>query len=180
MIGDLFSRLLDSLAFIWPLKIVDQWERAGVYAGGKWKEEVGAGMHLLCPWYHHLEPVSIAPELVGTGRQDITLSDGRTLSFSAVATLRVTDVNRALNSIGSYKESTQELIGSYLAEQLADADADRLSPARRGRFFAGLVKGLAAEASEMGVEVTKLRFTSFVVNVRTVRLLMEQGTPIPW
>jgi hypothetical protein len=61
------------------LKFVDQWEKAGYY---------------VCPWFMHVEPVSIVPALVSAGREDITMKDGTTLSFSAMATLKVSTCSR--------------------------------------------------------------------------------------
>jgi hypothetical protein len=36
------------------------------------------------------------------------------------------------------------------------------------------------ETREYGVEVEKLRFTNFVMNVRTIRLLQESHAVAPW
>jgi hypothetical protein len=43
-----------------------------------------------------------------------------------------------------------------------------------------LQRQLAKEAAEFGIEITKLRFTSFVLNVRTIRLLMDQDHIAGW
>lgn len=178
--GDLIRALVEIVQFLWPLRTVHTWERAGYYVCGKWWKEVGPGLKVVVPWFTHVETVSVAQALAGTGREDITLKDGSTLSFSAMATLRVVDVYKALNEVEHYHDSTQELIGSYLADKLAEVDPDRLTPEKRARLFGDLRRGLAAEAAEFGVEITKLRFTSLVTKVRTYRLLMDQGKAAEW
>lgn len=171
--------LLAVIRFLWPFRIVHQWERGGYLVCGKWWREVGPGLKVVVPWFCDVMTAATVPALVGCGREDITVQDGSTLSFAAMATARVVDVKLALTAVDNYHESTQELIGSFLAEQLAEADAARLAPEKRKALFRTLQNKLAAEAAEWGVEITKLRFNSFVTNVRTFRLLTEGGMT-PW
>jgi regulator of protease activity HflC (stomatin/prohibitin superfamily) len=178
--GDFLRTILESIQFLWPFRLVEQWERGGYYVCGRWWREVGPGLKFVVPWFTHVETVSIVPAMVGTGRQDITLSDGSTLSFSAMATVRVTDVNLAINSVDQYRETVQELVGALLAEKLAEVDAERLSPGKRNRLFSDLLRWLQAEAAVFGVEISKVRFTSFVLNVPTYRLLTEGGSIASW
>jgi regulator of protease activity HflC (stomatin/prohibitin superfamily) len=172
--------LLDFIGKFWPLVIVEQWERGGYYVGGKWWKEVGPGIKVVMPWFTHVESVTIVPALVDAGRQDITLRDGSNLSFSATATLCVVDVNKALNSIDQYHEACRELIGSYLAEKLSTLPIEKFDPDKRSTTMRQLRDGLHNEAAEFGIEVTKLRFTSFVRNLRTYRLLVDQDHPALW
>lgn len=167
--------LLAIVQFLWPFRIVHQWERGGYLVFGKWRREVGPGLKAIVPWFCDVMTAAVVPALVGCERDDITTQDGSTLSFRATATVRVVDVRLALTAVDNYHESTQELIGSFLAEQLAEADAARLVPEKRKALFRTLQNKLAAEAAEWGVEITKLRFNSFVTNVRTFRLLTESG-----
>jgi hypothetical protein len=174
-VSDLLRTLLEIIQFLWPLRIVHAWERGGYLVCGVWKREVGPGLKAVIPWFCDVMTVSVAPSLVSCERDDITLQDGSTLTFRAMATARVFDVKLAITAVDDYRESTQELIGSFLAERLAEVDADRLGPEKRSRLFKQLQKELAAEAAEWGVEITKLRFNSFVTNVRLYRLLTDSA-----
>lgn len=167
--------LLSVIRFLWPFRIVHVWERGGYLVCGQWWREVGPGLKVVVPWFCDVMTASVAPGLVGSGREDITTQNGTALSFSAMATVRVFDVKLALTAVDNYHESTQELIGSFLAERLAEVDADRLTPEKRSRLFKQLQKELAVEAAEWGVEITKLRFNSFVTNVRLYRLLTDSA-----
>ncbi len=178
--NDLYKLLLDSIAYLWPLRICQPWER-GVYTMcGRWTCEVGPGVYPILPWFFELHPVSTVPAIMGTPRQDITLTDGSTLTFSATAEVRVTSASLAVLSVDDYHETTQELIGSVLAEKLAAVDAARLSPDGRGRLLPDLKRWVNEQSLRWGVEVSHLRFTTFVLNVKTIRLLQESGAVAPW
>lgn len=186
--GEFLRVLIEIFHFIWPAVIIEQWQRGGVYicghwcAGpkGRWKNGMGPGLKIVIPWFIHIEPVDIVRTLESPGRQDVTLKDGSQLSFSAMATLRVVDLYKALNEVEHYKDSVRELVGSYLADRLANMDAEKFEPAKRSTTIRQLRDGLAAEASEFGVEIMKLRFTSFVLKARTYRLLVDQDRATPW
>lgn len=178
--GEFFRLVADFAHFLWPFRIVTEWERGGYYVCGHWWREMGPGLKLVCPWFTEVITATTVPALVSTGREDITLSDGKTLSFSAMATLRVVDVKAALNDVDNYHEAVRELIGSFLAEKLSEVDTARLHPDKRGAYVSLLQRQLQREATDFGIEISKLRFTSFVLNVRTIRLLMDQDHIATW
>lgn len=176
-----FLRLiLDAVAYVWPLRIVHQWERGGYLVLGRWWREVGPGLYPVIPWFTEVIEASIAEAIVGTGRQDITLSDGSTLSFQATATVAVVDVRLALVAVDSYTETIRELLSSVLADKLAEVDAARLSSEKRGRLFADLKRWVATEALAYGVEVRLVRFTSFLTNVKSHRFIIDQASMAEW
>lgn len=178
--GELVRLVVEIVTLLWPFRIVEEWERAGYYINGKWRWECKPGLKVVIPWFCNVMPVSMAPGIIGTGRKDITLSDGSTLSFEATATVRVVDVQRALNSVEEFKETGLELLTSVLSERLADVDAERLSPDKRRRLLADIRRWVQEEADEFGLEFTKIRFTSFVQKVPTYRLLLEQSPTPQW
>jgi regulator of protease activity HflC (stomatin/prohibitin superfamily) len=179
-VGEFVRLILDCLAFVWPGRKVGPWERAGRITFGVWKEEVGPGVYWVVPWFQDIHEISIAEAICGTARQDITLSDGSTLSFSATCTARVVDVKLAVCSVDDYRTTTQELLASVLADKLAEVDAARLAPDKRGRLFADLKRWVAEEAKGYGVEVSKVRFTSFILNARCHRLIVDTTSPALW
>lgn len=178
--SDFLRLLLDAIAYIWPLRIVKEWERGGYLVCGRWRREVGPGLYPVVPWFTEVMELSVAEAIVGTGRQDITLSDGSTLSFSATATVGVCDIKLALTAVDSVTETTQELLASVLADKLAEVDAARLTPEKRGRLFADLKRWVATEAALYGIEVRTVRFTSFLLNTKAHRLIIDQQQAVNW
>jgi regulator of protease activity HflC (stomatin/prohibitin superfamily) len=104
---------------------------------------------------------------------DITLQDKSTLSFDATATMRVVDVDKALNSIDNYGTSATLKVAAVLATKLAEVDAERLAPEKRKRLLSDLRKWINDETLCFGVECLDVSFNSFVLNVRTFRLLTD-------
>lgn len=176
--GELVRLILDSIGFLWPIRIVEESERAGRFFCGHWWQEVGPGWYFNVPFFMKVEPLSIAKGIVATPRLDIPLSDGNRLSFSASATCRVVDVKLALLAMDDYKETTQELLSAVIADKLMDVDAERVrNPEKRGRLFSDLRRWVQDEANEFGLEMSRVRFTSLVVDAPVMRLLNDnQGT----
>lgn len=178
--GELVRLVIEIVQLLWPFRMVRPWERAGYMICGYWWKEVGHGVYPVIPWFFDVHTVSVAEAICGTQRLDVTLSNGSTLSFQATCTARVTDVRKAVCSVDDFATTTQELLASVLADKLADVDAERLAPNKRGRLFSDLKRWVAEEAALYGVEVSRVRFTSFILTTRTYRLLVDQSTAAVW
>lgn len=178
--GDFLRLILDSIQFLWPFRIVQEWERGGFYVCGRWWREVGPGLYPIVPWFTAIREISVVPAIVSTGRQDITLADGMLLSFTASATVQVINLNLAVNSVDNYTETTQELVSAVLADKLARVSSDRLDPEKRSALMRSLRDAVAAEAATFGIEVSKIRFTTFITNTPTLRLLQDSPNVITW
>lgn len=170
---DWLKPLVELVAFLWPFRMVKQWERAGYYVNGRWKKELGPGVYPVIWWFQEVWEVSVAEEIVTGRRQDITLSDGTLLSFVAAATIRVVDVRAALNDVQAYKETAVEAVEGVLADRLASVDVGRLEWSKRARLAADLRRWVQDELTRYGVEVTNLRFMTFVTNARAYRLILD-------
>ena len=170
---DWLKPLIEAIAYMWPFRMVKQWERGGYYVKGKWRKELGPGVYPVIPWFQEVMEVSIAEQIVTGRRQDMTLSDGSLLSFVAAATIRVVDIRAALNDVQEYKETAREAVEAVLADRLASVDVGRLEWEKRGRLFADLKRWVQDELTPYGVEVTKLRFMAFVTNAKAHRFMLD-------
>jgi hypothetical protein len=179
-LGDFLRIVLDSLQFLWPFRIVRQWERAGYYVRGRFWKTIGPGVYPLVPWFMDIHTVSVVPAILTTPRLDITIKDGSVVSFQVSATVRVANLDLAVNGVDNYTETTQELVAAVVAEKLAEVDSDRLSPEKRGRLLSDLKKWAVMEAEQYGIEVQKLRFTTFVSRPKVFRLLGDGSTVPTW
>lgn len=180
MFGEIFAFIKEVVQLIWPFRIVAQYERGVYYRCGKFWKVVPPGLKLVIPWFFDIHPVPISKGIVGTGRLDITLKDGRFLSYAATGEVRVVDPNIAQNDVDKYETTAQELFASVLSDTLMEVDPDRLQPSRRGRLFNGILDTLNTEAATYGLEFSKLRFKSFVIVSRVMRLLIDQTSVDAW
>jgi regulator of protease activity HflC (stomatin/prohibitin superfamily) len=181
-VGDLLRAIVEIVQYIWPLRLVHTWEGGGYYVFGRWWKEVGPGIYFIVPFFSDVKTISVASAIVGTGRQDITLLDGTTLSFSATVWAKIVDVYKAFNLVDEPTSTTQELLASLLADTLAETPVDRLRGSKRktNNLFKDLEEQLKREALEFGVEIHELRFTSFVLGVKTHRFLIDQAPIANW
>lgn len=169
----LVQAILEWVRLLWPFSLVDQWERGVYYVCGRSWKTVGPGVYFVFPWFMQIRTLTIAPAILQTERIDITLRDDTIASFAATAVVKVTNPASALNDIDNYHEATLALIASSLADRLARVDIARLEAEKRPRLAKDLAKWITEESSKFGVEVTNIRFTSFVRKVRVYRLLND-------
>lgn len=170
---DFFGRLLDSIEYLWPFRIVEQWETGGYYICGRFWKTVEPGCYPIVPFFMAVIPTTTVPYMTVTPRLDLTLLDGTSVSIVASAWARVTDYNLAVNTVESHEHTTAELLQSVLADRIAQVDASRLEPEKRGRLLSDLTRWAAEEAATFGVEISRVRFSTFVLRAKTYRLLQD-------
>lgn len=173
---DFLRLVLEVLQFLWPFRPVEQWERGLYYTLGRAGKEVGPGRWPVVPYFMDVRSTSVVPAVVSGPLQTITLKDNCVLSFSVSATVQVRDVRLAINAVDSYQETIQELLAAVVGEALAEADRERFETARRrAGFLRELRTTLQAQTEPFGVEIQAIRFTSFVMNVRTYRFMTDSA-----
>lgn len=175
---DLLRLLVDVFGLLWPFRVVRAWEHGVQYVWGRYWRTVGPGVYPVIPWFMDVLPVSVVPSAWGTPLQTITLRDGRTLTFSALATLRVVDPAAALNEVQEWQETTMEVVSGILANRLAEEETDSFKSeyGRRKNLLERLRKEAAEEATKYGISVEMIRFTNFAVGLRAHRLLLDRAT----
>ena len=169
--------LIELLQTLWPLREVNAWSKGVRFWFNRPVGVVGPGVYWVLPYFGEVREVSCVPAVIATPLSTITLTDGMTYTYSLSATIEVTDPQAALCAIDDFMETSQELITSIPAEELATMDRERLEPERRGRLLLSLRTRVNNELSQYGMNVTALRFTNFALNLRTYRLLTDSSQP---
>lgn len=172
------DRLLDSLQFLWPFKIVKAWERAIYYEGGKPIKELGPGLWLYLPWFTAIYDVTVVPDLCQTPRLDITLADGVMLTFQAEADYQITDINAAVNTVCDYHHRVTKLLAGVLSETLGEKESTDLAAGVRGRLLTTIHQRTNKETQPFGASIRRVWFTTFVLRPRTFRVLGDGS--LPW
>ena len=167
-----FLRLIVEVAqFLWPFRAVEHWERGVYYRMGKAFRTVGPGRWPVVPYFMDVKSVSVVPDPIIGPRQDVTLADGTTVSFTASVIVTVEDAHKALNDIHDQQKAVLEIMQRTVGMRLQAESAAMLTPEARGRFLAGILTRMDNETKVFGVRVRELAFPSFVMNVPTMRLL---------
>lgn len=166
------------VSLLWPFKVVHKWEKGVWYIWGRYVGTVGPGIYPYLPFFMDLRPVSVVKSSWGTTMQTITLRDNRTLTFSAMVTLKVEEPDKALNNVEEWPETTIETVSGLLAEELAAVEPDKFEPqgGKRRNLLKLLVDEANKETLEYGVRVLSIRFNNFAIGLRAYRLLMDRST----
>jgi regulator of protease activity HflC (stomatin/prohibitin superfamily) len=175
MFSDILSVIGQFVHLLWPFHKVEQWE-GGIYTTfGKFWKDVGPGIYPVIPWFFEIHSTTYAWRPLGTGRHDILTKGGVLLTFEAIAFFRVVDIRKAFTVVHDDEHSMLNLLTSVLAEKLAEVEPERFAPDKRGRLNTSLQTWVSQEAAEFGLEVKWVRFTTFVLNPKTFRLLNESA-----
>jgi len=171
--GEFLQTLITILEYAWPFRPVEQWEKGVYYVLGRAKKVVGPGRWPVIPFFMDVIEVSIVPAPLRTPLLNVSLKDGRVCSFSAQAVVQVTDASAALNNVNDYQESTQELLGSIVADRLSRAEAGKVDPENRTELLRTLKQALERETLPFGVAIRAMRFTNFVIMPKAYRFLTD-------
>lgn len=181
--GDFLRILLDSISYLWPFRIVAQYER-GVYTvcgrrvaiprrlGGP-DAKCGVPWPII-PFFTDVKTVTVVRSTLTTPLQTITCQDGGTLTFSASAQVEVEDANLAFNAVHDWEETTAEDVAAVLAEKLAAVPVAKLEPDARARLIGDCRRALTAQVRDYGITILSLRFNNFVRNIRVFRIFNDQ------
>ena len=168
---EFFRFVVEVCTYLFPFRSVEHWERGVYYWLGKAYRVVGPGRWPCVPYFMDVRAVSVVPDPVIAGWQDVTLADGATVGYNASVIMVVMDPDQALNAIHDYEKAVLEILQRNVGMKLQAETADKLTAEKRGRFLAGILTTINTETQKFGVQVSSLAFTSFVMNVPTMRLL---------
>jgi regulator of protease activity HflC (stomatin/prohibitin superfamily) len=177
--GDFLRVLVDVLTYVWPFRPVEHWERGVYYVMGKAWKTVGPGRWPVVPYFMDVRSASVVPDPIIGPKQDVTLADGTTVTFCASIIYVVEDAEQALNEIHDYPKAVMEIMQRTVAMRLQAETAVKFTPAERGLFLGGILQTINAETRVFGVRARKLAFTSFIMNVATMRILSD-GKEVAW
>lgn len=175
---DILRLLVDCASYIWPFRIVHQWERGCYYIFGKHIWTVGAGIYPVIPFFMDVKEISVVYQVIDLPLQSITVqtADSKTevLTFSANVGISIFDAGLAFNAIDDYRNTVRKSCAGHLAEKLSTMDANRLTVEARGRLLAALRTTLNTEFRPYGIQVDDLRFTDYVPSAPVYRLFNDQ------
>lgn len=178
---ELVRLILDAFRWFNPFVMIHTGVSGIRFRFGRAVRVVGPGLHWATPGISEIAKVSLAQFPALTRRHDVTLIDGKILSFSATATFQVSDPVRAYCRLDDYKHSVEEVIARVLSDELAEVEPEKFDPARgkRRNLVERLRKALDVACEPYGVQVVNLGLTDFVIGVRTVRLLVDRAGQEP-
>lgn len=171
---DFLRLLVDCAAYLWPFRLVHQWERGCYYVCGRYWKSVGPGVYPVLPFFTDVKELSVVYQEIDLPLQSIAVQSGGVLTFSANVGITIADAGLAFNAIDDYRNTVRKCCAGHLAEALVGVEARRLDVAERGRLTAALKKTLNGELRQYGIVVEGVRFTDIVPGARVYRLFNDQ------
>lgn len=162
-----------------PFRLVRQWEHGVYFWCGRYQFTAHPGLLVVVPYLCDVKCVSMVPEIETTPLQTVTMRDGRTITYSASLTIKVVDAAAAYNRVGHWSETTVELAAGVISEHFGDEDPVRIVDPSRGKrdnVLEEVREEINKKLADYGVVVEAIRLNNFVLNVRTVRLLLNNAT----
>lgn len=188
--GDFLQTLFNALAYFWPFRIVNQWEKGLYIVNGtvvrpwrimRWSrgpvntdgsDLCDPGLYLTIPWFVVMHEVNMCWDVVNSERLDVVLKDNRTLTVSVVAMMRVTDPVAAYLGFQDYSADRVGLLRATVADELSSAESERFAPDRRGMLLGRtLLAAVQKMGKRIGHEVEDVQVTSFILQPKALRLL---------
>lgn len=176
--SDFLGRILDAIEYLWPFRVVKIYERGVFYIWGFVWRNVGPGLKVFVPFFMQIDIYLVCPDVRTLPRQDITLKDGRLLTFQVAVAIEVIDLVAADTKVANYIESTQEISMGIIADRLMEIEPSRFDSENRGRLIGGLKQSINAALSPFGCRCTELWFTQFALGARPYRVFTDQAAGI--
>lgn len=170
----MFDRLIDLLVQFIELfrfwTVVDPYEEALVLRLGKLHRHLYCGWHLIIPMgVERVLAEHIVPAVRVLENESATTSDGKSIAFRAVATYRVSDIEKLLLKVEDGNHAVVDACAGEVARVLRESTwaeisqpeiLDKVTAAARKRGF------------RFGVEIMSIQFTALTL-CRTIRLMGE-------
>jgi regulator of protease activity HflC (stomatin/prohibitin superfamily) len=130
-----------------------EYEKVLFYRFGRFRKEIGAGMHWYCSWFLMLKKVYVRPKFVTVSGQEVTTADGIVMKVSIVAEYQITDLNAAINKIANpYEEALYLVLQLALRHVISSVSAEDFFH-MRDSFAAELMAIAGKKAQELGLSI---------------------------
>lgn len=171
---DFLRLVVECAAYLWPFRLVHQWERGCAYRLGRFVKVVEPGVYPVVPFFMDVKEMSVVYQEIDLPMQSVAVQPEGVLTFSANVGITIHDAGLAFNAIDDYQNTVRKSCAGHLAEALSTVEGDRLNVEARGRLLAALRKTLNTELGKYGITVEQIRFTDFVPNAPVGRLFNDQ------
>lgn len=165
-LGDLISSILEWIGELWPIVIINDWERGFRVTLGHIGSDLEPGWHLFWPIIGSIETETITTDVDATDTQVATTRDGYQVMFSLAIKQRVTDPARMWMAIQDH-EST---IVTEVCAAAAEAVPQMLESELKSELAETVRATVKRRLTGWGVDLVSVAIFS-LARVRTYRLV---------
>jgi regulator of protease activity HflC (stomatin/prohibitin superfamily) len=162
------------IEFVIPFVILFPYERGLLIRLGKFKRELGPGLHWCLPF--HLD--TILHETVVARTEHIaglstTTADGKSVGLDAIVTYRISNLEKALLEVHDLKDAIADTVAGQIGTTLSEADWETI---RHGEVVENLTAVCRKRGWRWGVEILSVQLAG-VALVRNFRISSGASQP---
>lgn len=179
--GEFLRILLDSITYLWPLRIVKEYERGVFYCFGRvlrtkfFLFSSAPGVKLVLPFFCELKSYSVVEQVFTLPRQPIRLRDGKTITLRGVVVCEIDDIYAAELNVSNYTESTHEIAMCTIADYISEFTAEDIESKSRRRILSTLKDRIQKDVAHYGFKVSRVSFSQFLLPQRVYHLINDSG-----
>jgi hypothetical protein len=152
--------------------IVAPWEQAVRARFGKHVKLFGPGAHFRIPFFDAVFIQNTRRRLMSIGSQTLTTKDRKLVTIHSTLGFVVSDVLRLQQTLHDPDGTIMQHVTALLSQDIATHRLEQCSPA-------DVVNRVAAKLNleEFGLSNAELALTSYVADIRTLRLIQDNAAP---
>ena len=169
-----FGLIIAFLLLAASVKVLRQYERAVVFALGKFQGVRGPGLVLLFPIVQQMVRVDLRIQVVEVPSQDVISRDNVSMKVDAILYYRVVDPERSVVQVQSYTSATNMLAQTTMRAVLGQHDLDQMLSERK-KLSADVQEILDAQTETWGIKVSNLEIRTVDLTENMVRAIAKQA-----
>jgi len=137
------------------IRIVRPYERGLIERLGKFKREVGSGLHLIIPFFERMIRVDMREKVIDVPPQEVITKDNVVVTVDAVIYYEVTDAYRVIYNVRNFEVATIKLAQTNLRNVIGELELDQTLTSRE-QINAKLRAVLDEATDKWGVRITRV------------------------
>lgn len=156
------------------IKILREYERAVVFALGRFWKVKGPGLFILIPIVQQMVKVDLRTIVMDVPSQDVISRDNVSVKVNAVVYFRVVEPDKAIIQVENYYEAISQLAQTTLRSVLGQHELDEML-AEREKLNADIQTILDEQTNAWGVKVANVEIKHVDIDESMVRAIAKQA-----
>jgi regulator of protease activity HflC (stomatin/prohibitin superfamily) len=156
------------------VRVLREYERAVVFALGRFQRVKGPGLVLLFPFFQEMVRVDLRIRVIEIPAQDVISRDNVSMKVDAVLYFNVVNPERAIIQVQQYLPATNMLAQTTLRAVLGQHDLDEMLSERK-KLSADVQSILDVQTETWGIKVSNVEIRTVELTENMVRAIAKQA-----
>ena len=137
------------------IKVVRPYERGLIERLGKFRKEVGSGLHMILPFFDKMIKVDMRERVIDVPPQEVITKDNVVVTVDAVIYYEVTDAYKVIYNVSNFNVATVKLAQTNLRNVIGELELDQTLTSRE-KINLKLREVLDEATDKWGVRITRV------------------------